>query len=113
MKDLRSFLQLATEARKVTRITRPVHPDTEAGALLREFERHRTVGVIEHVTGREGRRGPERAVLGERRLGRTGRDRRLGREDAGTGVVRRGAGSAFHGEASRRDSLTPTCARFR
>jgi 2,5-furandicarboxylate decarboxylase 1 len=53
--DLRSFLDLAEAHGSLLRLTRAVDPDTEAGALLRELERHDKVGLFEHVSGKDGR----------------------------------------------------------
>jgi 2,5-furandicarboxylate decarboxylase 1 len=53
--DLRSFLDLAAAHGKLVRLTRAVDPNTEAGALVRELERHDKVGLFEHISGKDGR----------------------------------------------------------
>ncbi len=55
MQDLRAFLELAERRGDLLRLTQPVDPETEAGALLIELERRGKVGLFEHITGREGR----------------------------------------------------------
>jgi UbiD family decarboxylase len=55
MLDLRAFLELAERRGDLLRLSQPVDPETEAGALLIELERRGKVGLFEHVTGREGR----------------------------------------------------------
>jgi 2,5-furandicarboxylate decarboxylase 1 len=55
MKDLRAFLDLAEESSCLVRLTRPIDPDTQAGALLVELERSEQVGLFEHVVGKMGR----------------------------------------------------------
>ncbi|HEY3061244.1 MAG TPA: UbiD family decarboxylase [Chloroflexota bacterium] len=55
MLDLRAFLALAEERGHLLRLERPVDPDTQAGALLVELERHGKVGLFEHISGRDGR----------------------------------------------------------
>jgi 2,5-furandicarboxylate decarboxylase 1 len=53
--DLRSFLDLAERHGHLVRLTRAVDPEQQAGALLKELERHARVGLFEQLTGREGR----------------------------------------------------------
>jgi UbiD family decarboxylase len=53
--DLRSFLDLAATHGRLVRLTQPVDPDTQAGALLYELERHDKVGLFEHIRGKGGR----------------------------------------------------------
>jgi 2,5-furandicarboxylate decarboxylase 1 len=53
--DLRGFLDLADRHGHLVRLTRPVDPERQAGALLKELERHARVGLFEHVAGRQGR----------------------------------------------------------
>jgi UbiD family decarboxylase len=53
--DLRSFLDLASRQGKLARLSKPVDPDTQAGALLVELERRGFVGLMECLAGREGR----------------------------------------------------------
>jgi 2,5-furandicarboxylate decarboxylase 1 len=53
--DLRSFLDLADTHASLLRLSRPVDPELEAGALLRELERQDQIGLFEHISGREGR----------------------------------------------------------
>jgi 2,5-furandicarboxylate decarboxylase 1 len=64
--DLRAFLELAEDRGHLVRIQRPVDPQTEAGALIAELERHGKVGLVEHVLGREGRLAAN--LLGRRDL---------------------------------------------
>src|SRR5438445_3485397 len=66
MLDLRAFLAMAEERGHLVRITRPVDPDSEAGALIVELERRGKVGLFEHVSGREGRLAAN--LLGRRDL---------------------------------------------
>jgi UbiD family decarboxylase len=53
-RDLRSFLDLADRQGHLLRLSRPVDPEREAGALLKELDRRGTVGLFERVAGREG-----------------------------------------------------------
>ncbi|HYY89410.1 MAG TPA: UbiD family decarboxylase [Chloroflexota bacterium] len=53
--DLRSFLELAEQRGHLLRLTRPVDPRHQAGALLRQLERAAKVGLFECIAGREGR----------------------------------------------------------
>ena len=53
-RDLRAFLDLADQHGHLLRLTRPVDPERQAGALLRQLERNEKVGLIEHIVGRQG-----------------------------------------------------------
>jgi UbiD family decarboxylase len=53
--DLRSFLDLASEAGKLLHLRQPVDPDTQAGALLAELERRGVVGLMDRLSGKDGR----------------------------------------------------------
>jgi UbiD family decarboxylase len=53
--DLRSFLDLADRAGHLVRLSRAVDPERQAGALLKDLERRASVGLFEHIAGREGR----------------------------------------------------------
>jgi 2,5-furandicarboxylate decarboxylase 1 len=53
--DLRSFLDLADRHGHLLRLTRPVDPEHEAGALLLDLEARGKVGLFEKVAGRDGR----------------------------------------------------------
>lgn len=55
MKDLRSFLDLAAACGHLVRLTRPIDPESQAGALLRELERREQVGLFERLMGKTGR----------------------------------------------------------
>ncbi len=52
---LRAFLALAEQRGDLLRLSQPVDPETEAGALLVELERRGKVGLFERVSGRAGR----------------------------------------------------------
>src|SRR5438067_13891520 len=65
-KDLRFFLEIANSAGQLVRLTRPVDPDTEAGALVQQLERRGKVGVMESIKGRDGKLVGN--LLGDREL---------------------------------------------